>query len=61
MPMKSILFPIFVVLLAAPVSTAQGPGAAPPEATARWQDMRFGMFIHWGPAMDIEAVEVPGK
>ena len=26
-----------------------GPGAAPPEAITRWQDMRFGMFIHWGP------------
>ena len=22
---------------------------APPEAIARWQDMRFGMFVHWGP------------
>ncbi len=22
---------------------------APPEALARWQAMRFGMFIHWGP------------
>ncbi len=25
------------------------PGTAPPEAVAKWQDMRFGMFIHWGP------------
>jgi alpha-L-fucosidase len=24
-------------------------GAAPAAAVARWQDMRFGMFIHWGP------------
>lgn len=23
--------------------------AADPAAVARWQDMRFGMFIHWGP------------
>lgn len=23
--------------------------AAEPAAVARWQDMRFGMFIHWGP------------
>jgi alpha-L-fucosidase len=22
---------------------------APPEAVARWRDMKFGMFIHWGP------------
>jgi alpha-L-fucosidase len=22
---------------------------APPEVVARWQDMRFGMFVHWGP------------
>jgi alpha-L-fucosidase len=20
-----------------------------PEAVAKWRDMRFGMFIHWGP------------
>ena len=30
-----------------------GPGAKPPAADAdslrRWQEMRFGMFIHWGP------------
>jgi len=25
------------------------PWHAPPEAIARWQAMRFGMFIHWGP------------
>jgi alpha-L-fucosidase len=48
-------------LLAAVTLGAQGgkpssPAAAPPgqpaalgEALARWQDMRFGMFIHWGP------------
>ena len=23
--------------------------AASPAAIARWQDMRFGMFVHWGP------------
>ena len=30
-----------------------GPAAKPPapnaDAMRRWQDMRFGMFIHWGP------------
>lgn len=25
------------------------PWQAPPEAIARWQAMRFGLFIHWGP------------
>jgi alpha-L-fucosidase len=24
-------------------------GAAPPESVAKWRDMKFGMFIHWGP------------
>ncbi|MEI7808654.1 MAG: alpha-L-fucosidase, partial [Verrucomicrobiota bacterium] len=28
---------------------------ADPAAVARWQDMRFGMFIHWGP------VSITGK
>lgn len=23
--------------------------SAPPEAIAKWRDLRFGMFIHWGP------------
>jgi alpha-L-fucosidase len=36
-------------------SAAKSPGKAPawqpakPEAIQRWQAMRFGMFIHWGP------------
>ncbi|MGQ9760462.1 MAG: alpha-L-fucosidase [Thermogutta sp.] len=25
------------------------PWTAPPEALAKWQAMRFGLFIHWGP------------
>lgn len=28
---------------------AKGAVPARPEAIARWRDMRFGMFIHWGP------------
>ncbi|HID74540.1 MAG TPA: hypothetical protein EYP56_00920, partial [Planctomycetaceae bacterium] len=27
----------------------KNPLAAPPKAIRRWQAMRFGMFIHWGP------------
>jgi alpha-L-fucosidase len=33
---------------AAPALTAS-VGANPTEAIARWQAMRFGLFIHWGP------------
>ena len=47
--MKTTLLLILASLLAAQFSPAQDPGSAPPEAIARWQDMRFGMFIHWGP------------
>jgi len=25
------------------------PPGAPPEAIAKWRQMKFGMFIHWGP------------
>ena len=28
-----------------------------PEAIAKWQDMRFGMFIHWGP-VSLEGTEI---
>ena len=40
--------------LAAEPSGADWP-KADPAAVARWQDMRFGMFIHWGP------VSITGK
>src|SRR5262245_38574684 len=50
---------LLLSLLAAATSApglAQGAGAdlnawppADPGALARWQAMRFGMFIHWGP------------
>ncbi len=37
-----------------PAATTAWP-KADPAAVARWQDMRFGMFIHWGP------VSITGK
>jgi alpha-L-fucosidase len=48
---------IFMVVLGAKPPcqglAESGPAAKPPapnaEAMRRWQDMRFGMFIHWGP------------
>ena len=51
-----MLKPLFAViagsLLGLGVAGAAGnPPYAPPkpEAVKKWQDMRFGMFIHWGP------------
>ncbi len=43
-----------VLLLSSAVAAAGEPKAGPwlkpdPAAVKRWQDMRFGMFIHWGP------------
>ena len=50
------LAPIFSALAAAarPAVTSAAPTTQPwrtpdPAAVARWRDMRFGMFIHWGP------------
>ena len=48
----------FLVLLVAAAATAASIAAPPldeswrkpdPAALRRWQEMRFGMFIHWGP------------
>ena len=37
-------------VFAAPTkNSATGWPAADPEAVARWQALRFGIFIHWGP------------
>lgn len=56
--MCRILTTIAAVLLPALLLDAEAPdtrgnGSGQPEATARaireWQDMRFGMFVHWGP------------
>ena len=33
----------------APLAAVQGDPGAPKAALERWKDMRFGMFIHWGP------------
>ena len=40
-----------MVALAMPVLGAETPKLIPasPEALQRWQDLRFAMFIHWGP------------
>ncbi len=53
---KSLLF-FYAVLVcvssfaAAPTGTPAPPWApATAAAVARWQAMRFGLFIHWGPA-----------
>jgi alpha-L-fucosidase len=45
--------------LAATAFAADKPAWAPakPEAIKRWQDMRFGMFIHWGP-VSIKGTEI---
>ena len=46
---------IHLAVLALAAAFAQGAelvqGAVParPEAVKRWRDLRFGMFIHWGP------------
>lgn len=51
--MKTTMLAVVLSLMASMISTgAEAPTLyAPPkpEALKRWQDMRFGMFIHWGP------------
>jgi len=54
--MKHTLLFSFALLAVGSVAAAEedsgknmDPGAAPAEAISKWQDMRFGMFIHWGP------------
>jgi len=37
------------VIAAAQTETAKPSAGPQPAALRRWQDMRFGMFIHWGP------------
>jgi len=45
----SVFFsPLSVADEPAPSAEPADPGA-PPEAIAHWKDLRFGMFIHWGP------------
>ena len=47
----ALLFPISAVQAESTNSTAPGSSwpAADPAAVAKWQALRFGMFIHWGP------------
>jgi len=42
---------LVIFLVYASTSGSQPPQLSPasPDAIRRWQDMRFGMFIHWGP------------
>jgi alpha-L-fucosidase len=54
LPMKTkALFYVLALtaasVFAAPTNSAPGWPAADPTAVARWQALRFGMFIHWGP------------
>src|SRR5512136_1218742 len=37
------------VMQAAPADETKSIPQVNPDALRRWQDMRFGMFIHWGP------------
>jgi alpha-L-fucosidase len=40
------------------VQTAANPDPGAPKATIeRWKDLRFGMFVHWGP-VSIVATEI---
>ena len=54
LPIRRCLFCLFVGASLTPAanSLSAAPPPFPPaqaEAIKRWQDMRFGMFIHWGP------------
>jgi alpha-L-fucosidase len=40
---------VWVGILICCPAQSQPPLSSPVEALARWQEMRFGMFIHWGP------------
>ena len=40
---------VIAMLVMAASLSAQDAGLAPPAAVNHWQDMRFGLFIHWGP------------
>ena len=48
---RSLSSIILAATLAVAAQAADKPAWQPaqPEAIRRWQDMRFGMFIHWGP------------
>jgi len=54
--MKDILKILLVFLICSPIMAQWGGGEKYPdlkpnsEALEKWQDMKFGMFIHWGPS-----------
>lgn len=47
--MKKILLGLLAALVAGPADAAEDLLKARPEAVEAWKDMRFGMFICWGP------------
>ncbi|HRZ17667.1 MAG TPA: alpha-L-fucosidase [Candidatus Hydrogenedentes bacterium] len=48
---------VCAVLCAVPGAGAQEVAPADPDSLARWQEMRFGLFIHWGP-VSIRGTEI---
>lgn len=50
---------VLALLSGGPAALFAAEQAAPadPESLAKWQDMRFGMFIHWGP-VSIKGTEI---
>ena len=48
---------IAALVSTAPLLAQEAPPTAPPAAVAKWQDARFGMFIHWGP-VSIKGTEI---
>jgi len=46
------IVPLWCLIYGAVAAETSAPPTwipAPPESIARWQDLRFGLFIHWGP------------
>jgi len=39
---------VSVLLLLSATAAAQDPAKAKPETVRAWEDMRYGMFVHWG-------------
>jgi len=52
----ALLFALIPVLGMGPVEISRGEGAspdklvnAPAKSIQKWREMRFGLFVHWGP------------
>ncbi len=43
------VLPLVGVLSTSVAQEKNDGGKAPPEAVAKWRQLRFGLFIHWGP------------